>query len=100
MNENSGNIKVRGSKGVKRWLSYIVTLSMIMSLIVIPQIEVSAVAYTGSYSGGSGTSASPYLLSTSTDVKNFLLDERTKKYYKVTQDIDCLLYTSPSPRDI
>ncbi|MGN0106816.1 MAG: hypothetical protein ACI4A5_03855, partial [Hominilimicola sp.] len=72
-----------------RWLSWLLTLSMVMSLFVVPQISASA----STFSGGSGTSSDPYLISTADDLKQLATDVNggttySGKYFKMTANID------------
>ncbi len=78
------NIKKRIRKWHSKALSFVLMLSMVLSVVVLPQTTASA----ATYSGGSGTSSSPYLISTVTDWQTFCTTSSDwGKHFKLTADI-------------
>lgn len=92
--QNSDNIHKTSKKRVKtrRLMSLFLTLSMVVSFFVLPQIPASAAAPWS----GSGTAADPYIIATAADLTNLATNINESNsanfayksaYYKQTADI-------------
>lgn len=69
-----------------KFVSFIVTLSMALSMTLVSGVGVSAASYSGE-----GTESEPYLIATPEDLQNFISDEDLDgTYYSIVSDIGSL----------